>query len=466
MFSNGWNNASIKSEDLYMTTPVRSESQPVDTNLPKNLRIRPFQLEILPPSSGVQFYRDGIIFLSYSKLDEKVPERHLSFGSVKTYASLLGDTLPGNLMPFDLTSSSLFPSEATTFSADYNTMYLSLIPDKARSEKIFKAENTSSGWRIEDEPLEICSENSIYSHPCLSENGSFMIFSSDDAGSTGGLDLWITRKNGEKWTRPENLGKQVNSAGNELFSSLDNHNNLYFSSDGHAGKGGYDIYISRFNGTGWDKPINLNGAINTKDDELAFTINRKDNNTAFYTTRTRSGKYRTQLYIIDFNRGKSAKDGQNLSETLLALADPGEESPSHNKLVPATKSQEASGEPASTLKPASTSATPEAKKETEIRTEPTPAKPTPDITKNEVVYRVQILANTKPAGSQTITVAGKNYKSFEYFYKGGYRTTIGEFSTLTEAMKLQSVCRKSGYDQAFVVAFKNNVRSTDPELFK
>ena len=449
-----------------MTSPGQYESQPVDTNLPKNLRIRPFHLEILPPSSGVQFYRDGIIFLSYSKLDEKVPERHLSFGSVKTYASLIGDTLPGNFMPFNLSSSSLFPSEATTFSADYNTMYLSLIPEKARSEKIFKAENTSSGWRIEDEPLEICSENSIYSHPCLSEDGSFMVFSSDNAGSVGGLDLWITRKNGEKWSKPENLGKQVNSAGNELFSSLDNQNNLYFSSDGHAGKGGYDIYISRFNGAGWDKPIILNDAINTRDDELAFTINRKDNNIAFYTTRTRSGKYRTQLYIMDLYRGIPVKDGQNLSETLLALADPGEVSPSHNKSVLATKSQEVTVESASTPKPAPTSVTPEVKKETETRTEPTPTKPVPDIIKNEVVYRVQILANTKPAGSQTITVAGKNYRSFEYLYKGGYRTTIGEFNTLTEAMKLQSVCRKNGYDQAFVVAFKNNVRSTDPELFK
>ena len=137
------------------------EIQAVDSVNTNGLRIRPFNLEIIPPSSGVQFYRNGIIFLSHSKLEEKVPERHLSFGSVRTYASLVSDTIPGNYMPFDLNSTALFPSEATTFSGDFNTMYLSLIPEKSTSEKIFRAENTSNGWKIEEHPLAICNDKSI-----------------------------------------------------------------------------------------------------------------------------------------------------------------------------------------------------------------------------------------------------------------------------------------------------------------
>jgi hypothetical protein len=86
--------------------------------------------------------------------------------------------------------------------------------------------------------------------------------------------------------------------------------------------------------------------------------------------------------------------------------------------------------------------------------------------KDQVIYRVQILANTRAVGSQNITIAGKSYKSFEYLYMGGYRTTIGEFSNLYEASRFQAICRQNGYSQAFVVAFKNNVRSNDPELFK
>ncbi|MRS04744.1 hypothetical protein EG832_16230, partial [bacterium] len=244
-----------------------------DTSQIRNLLIRSFKLEIVPPSSGVQFYRNGIIFLSYSKADEKVPERHVSFGALKTYTSLIADTLPVNLTPFNLEGQVLFPSEATTFSSDYKTMYLSLIPENSKNEKIFRADLTQEGWKIDPDPIEICSDDQIYSHPCLSPDGKFLIFSSDMSGTKGGLDLFITRLEGDNWTKPQNLGQNINSEGNELFPTLDSRNNLLFSSDGFQGEGGYDVFICRYNGTGWEKPQNLT-VINSKDDELAFTINK------------------------------------------------------------------------------------------------------------------------------------------------------------------------------------------------
>lgn len=474
-----------------------------DTNLLLNLRVRKINLEIIPPSSGVQFYRKGIIFLSHSIKDEKVPERHLSFGSIRIYESIFEDTIIGNLTPFELISSELFPSEATTFSSDFKTMYLSLIPEKSGSEKIFRAQFTKDGWEIEDKPLPICNENNIYSHPCLSEDGSFLIFSSDMDGSKGGLDLWVTTKEGDRWGNPKNLGNQINSVGNELFASLDRWNNLYFSSDGHAGKGGYDIFCAKYNGSGWDRPINLPEIINSKDDELAYTINKLNNNTAFFTSRSRSGKYRTQLYLVDIINESSQKSGLSISESLIAGS--GEEKtsdPSKNFLqaanmtekknegdnsLPLTredKTQEVQKEVPSVSKNIEPSKNTETKKELDSITRsqtaipsqgsktvqvtvPTPsANQSTEVKKDSVVYRIQITASTKPVGSQNIMVAGKIYKSFEYLYQGGYRTTVGEFSTLAEAIRLQSICRQNGYGQAFVVAFKNNIRSTDPNLFK
>ena len=476
---------------------------PIDTNLLLNLRVRQINLEIIPPSSGVQFYRKGIIFLSHSTKEEKVPERHLSFGSIRIYESIFEDTIIGNLMPFDLISSEIFPSEATTFSSDFKTMYLSLIPEKSGSEKIFKAQYSSDGWKIEDKPLPICNENNIYSHPCLSEDGSFLIFSSDMDGSEGGLDLWVTVKEGDRWGNPKNLGKQINSAGNELFASLDKWNNLYFSSDGHAGKGGYDIFFAKYNGSGWDAPINLPEIINSKDDELAYTINKQNNNTAFFTSRSRSGKYRTQLYLVDIINESSQKSGLSISESFIAVS--GEEKttapyknlpqaanmpekknegvtsltltreaktqeaqkevPSYSNNKEPSKNTETKKENASTTRPET--AIPAKESQTAPGTDPIPAASMPtEVKRDVVVYRIQITASTKPLGSQSIMVAGKSYKSFEYLYQGGYRTTVGEFSTLAEAIKLQSVCRKNGYGEAFVVAFKNNIRSTDPNLFK
>ncbi len=80
---------------------------------------------------------------------------------------------------------------------------------------------------------------------------------------------------------------------------------------------------------------------------------------------------------------------------------------------------------------------PETKVEPKVETkvEPTTAgpkvetKPAQAIStqKGDVIYRVQVLANTKPVGSYDLTVAGKSYKTFEYLYAGAYRTTVGEF---------------------------------------
>ena len=109
-----------------------------DTTGNGSLIIKPFQLDIIPPSSGIQFYRNGIIFLSHAKVDEKVPEKHLSFGALKTFMTIVQDTVPGPYMPFLISSDVIFPSEATTFSNDFNTMYLSLIPPRQERNKYSK----------------------------------------------------------------------------------------------------------------------------------------------------------------------------------------------------------------------------------------------------------------------------------------------------------------------------------------
>jgi hypothetical protein len=486
---------STNGEHLYEKVCYEKANSTIDTIQIQNLRIRPFQLEIIPPSSGVQLYRNGIIFLAHSKAEVKVPERHLSFGSVRTYTSVIEDTMPGGYIPFILEATALFPSEATTFSTDFNTMYLSLIPENANSEKIFRADLTQTGWKIDSEPLEICSGDHIYSHPCLSPDGKYLIFSSDMSGTKGGLDLFISWREGEKWTNPENLGKNINSDGNELFSSLDRRNNLYFSSDGLPGEGGYDVFMCRFNGSGWEKPQNLTSAINTVDDELAFTINKADHETAFYTSRTRSGRYRTQLFIVDLKPGMELVSNATLGDQFLALVGGNDQIPvpekpdtvvqavasavsqeiqreqtqmktDEDRIAPVTKIAENKQELDKSVKTSPSVPSPGAKKEelpTNIQANQERAQ---EIIKDIVVYRVQITASTKPVGTQNIVLAGRNYKTFEYLYQGGYRTTIGEFTTLAEATRLQSICRQNGYNQAFVVAFKNNIRSTDPKLFK
>lgn len=489
-----------------------------DTAMSTKLLIRPFQLDIVPPSSGVQFYKNGIIFLSHSKIEEKVPEKHLSFGSLKTFMALPLDTVPGDCLPFIPSAPNVFPSEATTFTEDFNTMYVSLIPERDSREKIFRATLQSNSWVFDETPLEFCKGNFIYSHPTLAAKGDFMIFSSDMVGSAGGLDLYISRKEGDKWGNPENIGKHINTSGNELFASLDAENNLYFSSDGLPGEGGYDVFVCNYNGKGWDKPHNLPTIINSRDDEVAFTISRSDMTRAFFTSRTRFGKSRTLLNSVTIPPTSASEKNIDISLNLISMAGIANESSKAGKETseprvektfakevtnetPAAKAKANKTQPETNIANDKKIASPPAKLTTSATSKniadkkevtPPAAKPTnaplakstadnkevttppskpaiavpAEADKDVVIYRVQILANTKPVGSKNYTVNGKNYKSFEYLYKGGYRTTIGECQSLAEATALQNACRRNGYNQAFVVAFKNNIRSNDPALFK
>ena len=401
-----------------------------DTTVLKNIIIKPFGLDIVAPSSGVQFYRNGIIFLSYSKGDEKIPDKHLSFGSLKTFMAPVMDSVPGSYMPFLPSSSKLFPSEATTFTEDFNTMYLSLIPDKGSREKIFKATLKLNDWIIEKEPLSFCDGNYIYSHPTLSVDGKFMIFSSDMSGSNGGLDLYITKKEDDKWSTPENLGKHINSTGNELFASLDARNNLFFASDGLPGEGGYDIFVCTYNGTGWEKPVNLSGTINSKDDELAFTVSRTDKQSAFYTSRAKSGKGRIQLFLVTVNPSLDKNTDTDISNQILAMSGIGtlnspektatsqplaisapEKAEQHKVPEPEQQATAKTVEPERTAaekketvptaqKPsvAKEAAAPSQKPSVAAVAAPSPkpaASPKAEEKKDIVVYKVQILANTR-----------------------------------------------------------------------
>jgi TRAP transporter TAXI family solute receptor len=86
--------------------------------------------------------------------------------------------------------------------------------------------------------------------------------------------------------------------------------------------------------------------------------------------------------------------------------------------------------------------------------------------KDAVKYRVQIYSRNYQKKDGKISINSKSYKTYVYSYLDAYRYTIGEFTSVAPAVELQNICRESGYPEAFVAAFKNNVRSTDTDLFK
>jgi hypothetical protein len=435
-----------------------------------SLKVEIFNLDVIPPSSGVQFYKNGIVFLSNTKDEGKMLPRHVSFGTNEAYTALLRDTILGLHMLFSPTASFPYPCEAMTFNADFKTMYYTMIAKNEKKEKIYRAEYKPNakgvaGWVMDTNPQDFCSGNYIYTHPALSSDGKMMIFASDMNGTAGALDLFIVRKEGEKWSKPENLGKSINTSMYECYPFLDQDNNLFFSSDGLPGFGGFDIFTSKFNGVNWDTPVNLTKKINSEDDDIAFSIEKAEGKIAFFSRRQTAHLDDIKLFKVSLINETEVNNPLTISYIFNGKA--GEKT----ELVAA--------------KPAEPDKAAETRKEVKAEEKKAPSKPVakpaapgakvviikntseiPDELKDVIVYRVQFLSTGQPRKETQILINGVPYKTFEYVYLGAYRYTIGEFRTLAPAKELQSICRKSGFPDAFVAAFKNDMRSLDFALFK
>jgi len=431
-------------------------------NLNRLIRIDSFFLPIIPPSSGVRFYKDKIVFLSLSKNERKMPPDQISFGAVEAYHASVEDSVTGRHQVF-LPGFS-YQSEAMTFNPDYSALYFSRSDLNTRKEKIYRAgfgmnEKNQPAMVTEPIVLDFCTDNSNYSHPALSNDGKFLVFASDKAGSLGGMDLFISRDTGGKWSAPENLGKMINTAGNEYFPYLDQDNNLYFSSDKLPGRGGYDIFSCKFNGVGWDKPLNMSGFVNSSDDEVAIVINKSDGKTGFFTRK--SGKNQ-QLFRISL---KPEISDRNLLSIFNGY--PVARPLKPDTLISKTEQMVTESKPVEKKAPDKpAAATPGSKTPVAKSVIIKPTLPVPSDQKDVVIYRVQILSSNNPKREKAIMLNGKSYNLYEYFYLGSYRYSVGEFRTSQEALDLQRICRQSEYPQAFVAAFKNNTRSTDLKSFK
>jgi hypothetical protein len=129
------------------------------------------------------------------------------------------------------------------------------------------------------------------STPSISADGKTLFFSSSRPGGFGGKDIWFSRLDEKnKWTEPKNMGSTINTEGDEMspFIHFDG-KTLYFSSDGHPGMGGLDLYVTRLNDDStWTEPKNLGYPINTSSDEMGLIIESGGQKAYFSSIRDKS----------------------------------------------------------------------------------------------------------------------------------------------------------------------------------
>ncbi len=171
---------------------------------------------------------------------------------------------------------------------------------------IYEAEQSEDGKWDKIIPFQHNSKEYSVAHPTLSLDGNTLYFASDMPGGQGGMDIYMCSKIDTIWSRPVNLGNKINTPGNEVFPSLHSDGTLYFSSNGHPGLGGLDIYSSRRVGGKWKSPKNLGVPLNSNYDDFGL-IMQDDKTAGFFSSNRTGGIGADDIYYFSLKNSKGDK---------------------------------------------------------------------------------------------------------------------------------------------------------------
>jgi len=250
---------------------------------------------------GPMYYKDGIIFTSDRDIDMMNDQNYLwtSFGYLDLYSSqpsFYNDFWVDMAAPVKMLDSfnQAYHDGPASFTSDYRQIFTTrTLKNTSKRDsadfrtnllKIFYADLTADKKMVY-QPFPFNSDDYSVGHPSISSDGRKMIFSSNKPGGFGQSDLYISEFKGDKWSEPVNLGSEVNTFGNELFPFLANDSTIFFSSDGHLGFGGLDLYETNLVNGQWISPWNLKLPLNSPYDDFSLVFNKSMTDGFFSSNR-------------------------------------------------------------------------------------------------------------------------------------------------------------------------------------
>ena len=213
------------------------------------------------------------------------------------------------------------------FSSDGKTMYFTYskpINGQDIGAKIYTSQRASGEWS-EAQELKLFSDSSItVGHPSLCATGDTLYFVSDAPGGYGGKDIYMAINNGGAWDDIRNLGPSINTSDDELFPHIRHDGRLYFSSKGHPGLGGLDIFYAIPNDTVWTV-FNMGAPFSSTGDDFGITFAGNSEDGFFSSNRGQKKGYDLiysftlpQLEFIIEGKVLNS-DGEHLSEASMRL---------------------------------------------------------------------------------------------------------------------------------------------------
>ncbi|UQD56009.1 OmpA family protein [Flavobacterium sp. K5-23] len=168
--------------------------------------------------------------------------------------------------------------------------------DKISNLQIFKAEFVDNKWtNITSLPFN--SDDYSVEHPALSYDEKTLYFASDMPGTLGSFDIFSVTINGADYGTPENLGDAINTNKKEQFPFVSKDNKLYFSSNGHAGYGSLDVFVTEIQANTFSEPSNVGLPVNSGYDDFSFNID-SDTKLGYFASNRVGGKGNDDIYKL------------------------------------------------------------------------------------------------------------------------------------------------------------------------
>jgi hypothetical protein len=173
-------------------------------------------------------------------------------------------------------------------------------PDSYGGCDLYYSEKQGDTWSKVKNVGPVVNSKSWDSQPSISSDGKTLYFASKRAGGLGSSDIWKSERRPDgQWGKPVNLGAPLNTSGGEMapFMHYDN-STLYFSSNGHPGMGGSDLFKSVYRNEAWSQPENLGYPICSSADELVIVVN-PEGNRGYISSNTLKGKGGYDIFRFD-----------------------------------------------------------------------------------------------------------------------------------------------------------------------
>ncbi|WP_299551942.1 OmpA family protein [Seonamhaeicola sp.] len=281
----------------YYNKPVNTLAfiKTTEKTTPHNFELKQIENEGSSSDFGLTFYGNNKVAFASARNTENPSYSWNELPYLDLYSATLTD---GNALkdvePFsDAINTDSHESNAV-FTKDSKTMYFNRTnttrkktdEDRIAHIKIYKAELVDGQW-TNVTALPFTSNSYSTEHPALSKDEKTLYFASDMPGTYGSFDIYKVAINEDgTYGEPENLGDTVNTKHREQFPFISEFNVLYFSSIGHQGYGGLDVFRSNMVNGSFDRPVNLGPTINSHLDDFAYVIREKDNRGYVSSNRT------------------------------------------------------------------------------------------------------------------------------------------------------------------------------------